>query len=654
MTSRFVSYFKISLKAIEKFESSLSCNENKTTFFHCSIAWYCLLLLEAEENDWTDHYGLCFDPTHPNTKMAEECLISAEKSDTNNSMVVCLHAMFLFKKRDFRRSEMLFMRSIELDRKNTYVVIQYSNYLDQVGFTEESNQIFQRIQIEKAIISPLTCMEEMSYFRIFSEDGSFKSVAVTPSMTALDICVLVCKARNLQYHRCSWSLFRIISSADLTGFSPNEWQNDFSKSVNLSFLHWLFVFFDFSSDGRKFRIRRRGSSVDRPSTTEQPLVSLHESSLPSSGLMSFFCSEYFLLNRLFFFVQAIDTSLLLISSLSLSSPKQRKFTALRMDPIIDGLSLTKAMKTQSPPPRRPAVREGSKNVVLNVDPLSLSSSVAPELHMTALLSPRGRPKSVQVRTNLQAVFDDFKNDRNITSTTCVATSADRSVSSGAYQSPPPSRKPIPPLRSSPQISPLLSPRLSSHSPTASSIVPKQSNSSSSPSQSLLGHSVIELPKTAMALERISDPHGSSKSAHLQLDQWRSLLGRLEHYPKVVLTTPQLLKNFTEYFEEMCRSATERLPLLYFLPLVMETSFFAEYMCENLFFSNPSSFLSILTSWVCYFPLDLVDETSLFQMKHESGKFSISSCAEILRDKLRRTESEKEIVTAKISVHTFCR
>jgi tetratricopeptide (TPR) repeat protein len=185
----------------------------------CALAWYRLLLLDSEEKCRTDDKGYYFDPLNPFLQIAEKCIEKALETDSFNSTLHCIYGMFLFKLRNFVATEDQFLRSLELDPNNLFTWVQYSNYLDYLGFTDVASEIAQHLLVIHTIISPLTCTEIFQSFKVYLDDGSFKSLSITPTMTTTDICISICKARNVTYHSDEWSLCLVSSEMD-----SNQWR----------------------------------------------------------------------------------------------------------------------------------------------------------------------------------------------------------------------------------------------------------------------------------------------------------------------------------------------------------------------------------------------------------------------------------------------
>ena len=166
-----------------------------------------------------------------NVKKANEIFVSLTKLDPCDTTALCLYGMFLFKTRNFVKSEESFLLSLEANPENKYALLQYCNFLDVLGHPASASAFYDEFIVLKHILSPLTYKEEANHIRVFLEDGSFKSLTLTASTTVTEIAILMCKARGVTYHSKEWALFRVEPKVDVQDLSRAQWENILDPQV---------------------------------------------------------------------------------------------------------------------------------------------------------------------------------------------------------------------------------------------------------------------------------------------------------------------------------------------------------------------------------------------------------------------------------------
>ena len=214
---------------------------------NCAIAYYNYLMTQLSERgekyfDLKDmsvqKAGLSSD-LFQNSFLSFGSSISQSKNKTgkciqqlvkihHTTKSLCLYAMYLVRCKEFVLAEAYFLQSIKNDPANSFALIEYYYFLDQCGFSsaaEHSLRVIQE-QTKTKVMSPYRGTELGGVIKIFVENGSFKSLSVTVTTTAMDILAQVSNSLKKSFDPLRMQLSVVDPGLSVKQMAGDGWKNE--------------------------------------------------------------------------------------------------------------------------------------------------------------------------------------------------------------------------------------------------------------------------------------------------------------------------------------------------------------------------------------------------------------------------------------------
>ena len=172
---------------------------------------------------------------HPLVVKVEENLRDALLV-SSDSRLQGLLGMFYSDIGEYSKAEDFLIRAIEMDHRNVWAVMRYVNLLDQIGHAEIANSFLSGLLLPRKVIHPLTTLEETLTLKVFSVNGSYKSLSISSTHSANDICLLMCKALRVPFVFGSCDVSLLVGSTGQHDLARRDWL-DSAKVVD-SFYPW--------------------------------------------------------------------------------------------------------------------------------------------------------------------------------------------------------------------------------------------------------------------------------------------------------------------------------------------------------------------------------------------------------------------------------
>ena len=195
---------------------------NVETLMNCSTAYYYYLLTHLSERG--EDY---FDLTDMRVQKAGKCIQQLVKIH-NTTKSLCLFAMYLVRCQKFVLAEENFLDSIKDDPTNSFALIEYYYFLDQCGLNSAAEHCLRVIeeQTKTKVMSPYRGIELGGVIKVFVENGSFKSLSVTATTTAMDILAQVTYSLKITFDPLRMQLCVVDPGLSVKQMAGDGWKNE--------------------------------------------------------------------------------------------------------------------------------------------------------------------------------------------------------------------------------------------------------------------------------------------------------------------------------------------------------------------------------------------------------------------------------------------
>ena len=135
--------------------------------------------------------------------------LEALRLNPTNRMALCSFAEFSAQCGDFQTAEEFFLRTLEVDPKYSYALLQYGNFLCRRDIKMVAQMFLEkggRAAGSQSAIDALTGKQVSGAVGVMFPDNTKKTVNATPAMTSLDLMVSL---KNISIHRMGHSESKI-------------------------------------------------------------------------------------------------------------------------------------------------------------------------------------------------------------------------------------------------------------------------------------------------------------------------------------------------------------------------------------------------------------------------------------------------------------
>ena len=157
----------------------------------------------------------------------EKCMLQLVKIH-NNTKSLCLYAMYLVRCQQYVLAEEYFLNSIKDDPINSFALIQYYYFLSLCGLhsaAEHSLRVIEE-QTKTKVISPYCGKELGGVVKVFVGNGTFKSLSVTATTTAMDIVAQVAHTLKREHDPLQLQLAVIDPGLSVKKMAGDLWKNE--------------------------------------------------------------------------------------------------------------------------------------------------------------------------------------------------------------------------------------------------------------------------------------------------------------------------------------------------------------------------------------------------------------------------------------------